>query len=43
MSQRVVLRSEVKPLGVAAGKPSPKWANSYGVQTRNQVSYPWPG
>jgi hypothetical protein len=43
MSQRVAYRGKVKPLGEAEGKPSPNGANSRGVQTRSQLSYPWPG
>gem|GEM_PF-4403533 len=43
MSPRVALRRKVKPLGVAAGKPSMNSAYSGVTQTRSVVIYTWPG
>jgi hypothetical protein len=43
MSQRVVVRGEVKPLGEAEAKASLNRATSRVLQTRNLAIYPWAG
>jgi len=43
MSQRVVVRGEVNPGGVAEAKASLNRAFSRVLQTRSRVSLPWAG
>ena len=43
MSQRVVVRGEVKPRGEAEAKASLNRAMSRVLQTRNLAIYPWAG